>query len=47
MLCYPASKDLNKLKELECFDLELVHDYVRDCEQAMEVMVLDRSHGEE
>ena len=47
VLCYPASKDPHKQKEMECFDLELVHDNVRDCEQAMEVMVIDQSHGEE
>ena len=47
VLCYPADKNPHKMDHLECFDLELVHDYVRDCEQAMEVLILDRTHGEE
>ena len=47
MLCYPAEKDPNKLKELECFDLELVHDNVRDCEREENVLIIDKPHGVE
>ena len=44
VLCYPAEKDPNKIKDLEPFDLDLVHDNVRDCKQDMDVLVIDKPH---
>ena len=45
MLCYPAEKDPDTIKDLEPFDLELVHDYVKGCEQEEAVMVFKQPHG--
>ena len=45
MLCYPAEKDPDTIKDLEPFDLELVHDNVRNCEQEEDILIIDKPHG--
>ena len=45
MICYPADKNPDKVKDMEPFDLELVHDNVRECEQGEDVLIIDKPHG--
>ena len=45
MLCYPQDKDPENMSGLEPFDLELVHEHVKGCEQEEAVMIIDGPHG--
>ena len=45
VICYPADKNPEKVKDMEPFDLELVHDNVRECEQGEDVLIIDKPHG--
>ena len=45
VLCYPEAMDPEEMSGLESFDLELLHEHVRGCEQEEDVKIIDRPHG--
>ncbi len=47
VLCYPQGEDPEVMSGLEPFDLELVHEHVKGCEQEEDIMIIDRPHGVE
>ena len=47
VLCYPQGEDPEVMSGLEPFDLELVHEHVKGCEQEENIMIIDWPHGVE
>ena len=45
VLCYPEENDPEEMSGLESFDLELLQEHVKGCEQDEDVMIIDLPHG--